>query len=117
MLILLFCTLFVVTQNQKWFVKMRRKVGTIPKTLETDLEEGNYYEALQLYKSLQSRFPSFQMIVIFRYESAGKFKESDELVFHGIENMNKYNQVAGFSPLLTRRLSLRMIWLLCISIL
>ena len=30
--------------------------------------------------------------MIIRYESAGKFKESDELVFHGIENMNKYNQ-------------------------
>lgn len=62
MLILLFCTMFVVTQYQKWFVKMRRKVGTIPKTLETDLDEGNYYEALQLYKSLQSRFFPFRWI-------------------------------------------------------
>ena len=35
---------------------MRRQVGTIPKTLETKLEEGDYYEALQLYKSLQSRY-------------------------------------------------------------
>ena len=41
---------------------MRRKVGTIPKTLETDLDEGNYYEALQLYKSLQSRFFPFRWI-------------------------------------------------------
>lgn len=53
--------------------------------------------------------------MIIRYESAGKFKESDELVFHGIENMNKYNQVTGLSVFLTCRLSLHMIWLSCIS--
>lgn len=35
---------------------MRRTVGTIPKTLDMQLEEGNFYEALQLYKSLQSRW-------------------------------------------------------------
>ncbi|CBK24832.2 uncharacterized protein [Blastocystis hominis] len=80
---------------------MRRTVGTIPKTLDMQLEEGNYYEALQLYKSLQSR-----------YETAEKYKESDELLFHGIENMNKHNQVDSF----LFALSLRTIWLCCISI-
>lgn len=36
-------------------VRTRRHIGTIPQTLETQMSEGNYYEALQLYKSLQSR--------------------------------------------------------------
>ena len=43
-------------KKRKSLIEMRRQVGTIPKTLETKLEEGDYYEALQLYKSLQSRY-------------------------------------------------------------
>lgn len=35
---------------------MRRQVGGIPKTLAIQMEEGNYYEALQLYRTLQSRY-------------------------------------------------------------
>lgn len=34
--------------------------------------------------------------LIDRYETAEKYKESDELLFHGIENMNKHNQVGLF---------------------
>ena len=34
--------------------------------------------------------------LICRYETAEKYKESDELLFHGIENMNKHNQVDLF---------------------
>ena len=71
--------------------RVRRQVGTIPKTLETQLSEGNYYEALQLYKSLEVN--PFAIRHSRRYEAAGKFKESDDLTYHGIVNMNKHNQV------------------------
>ena len=67
---------------------MRRQVGTIPKTLETKLEEGDYYEALQLYKSLQSRYFPILLWYLYRYEGAGKYKESDELILHGVQNYN-----------------------------
>ena len=73
---------------------MRRQVGTIPKTLETKLEEGDYYEALQLYKSLQSRYLLICICYLIRYEGAGKYKESDELILHGVQNLNKHNQVS-----------------------
>ncbi|KAK8811168.1 hypothetical protein WA538_005328 [Blastocystis sp. DL] len=69
---------------------VRRHIGGIPKSLSLQMEEGNYYEALQLYRTLQSR-----------YEAAGKFKESDELVYDGIVNMNKYGQTISAYDLAT----------------
>lgn len=52
-----FCFVFVDRHFVvDWLLKMRRTVGTIPRTLDMQLEEGNFYEALQLYKSLQSRW-------------------------------------------------------------
>ena len=35
---------------------VRRHIGGIPKSLSLQMEEGNYYEALQLYRTLQSRY-------------------------------------------------------------
>ena len=49
--------------------------------------------------------------LICRYEASGKYKESDDLTFDGIVNMNKYGQVTISSRLLLSfRLSLHMIW-------
>ena len=36
--------------------KSRRQARGIPQTLSIKMEEGNYYEALQLYRTLQSRY-------------------------------------------------------------
>lgn len=43
---------------------VRRHIGGIPKSLSLQMEEGNYYEALQLYRTLQSRYSLHAQLVI-----------------------------------------------------
>ena len=54
---------------------------------------------------------SWSFKLIGRYEASRKYKESDELTFDGIVNMNKYGQVAiVIRLLLSCRLFQHMIW-------
>lgn len=59
---------------------------------------------------------SWSFKLIGSYEASGKYKESDELTFDGIVNMNKYGQVAiVIRFLLSCRLFQHMIWARSIS--
>lgn len=62
-----------------------------------------------VHYSLGTNFRLFKFTS--RYEASGKYKESDELTYDGIVNMNKYGQVTiGTFVYIQCRLFQLMIW-------
>ena len=75
-----------------------RQKENVLKKLEAKVEEGNFYEALQMYKTLYSRFAmlfafSRSLTLHNRYLSKEEFDKAKNIVTSGANTLLKFKQV------------------------